>query len=942
MKITVPSFRNKGIIYVFAFIVIIIALFGTLSGYIIDFQWFKELGYTEVFFKKIFTQIKFFIPTLIATFVLFYIYMKSINSYLMKKSRIITDAQDNKRKNRIFIVISLFLSLIFSITFVSEVWYDFLIFINKTSFNIADPIFGYDISFYIFMLPFFKKLYSFLLGIIIIFALITFVFNAIMILAPKKTKEDFEDDLNLRRLGRFDKNIYKDILKTGGKQLSFLAGIFFLVLALGFYLKMFDLLYSPRGISFGASYTDMHVGLPFYYLYIGLSVLIAISFMIPYKGINKRFLIFGPLLLVVAVFVSGIITAAVQNLIVTPNELAKEEKFLQYNIDYTNFAYALHDVEVKQFSVAQNLMREDIDNNQITINNIPVSDYKPAKDIYNQIQGLKNYYYFYDMDIDRYMINGEYRQVFISARELQSANIPKREEEKGASWINRYLKYTHGYGVAMSPVNEVTSSGQPKLFIKDLPVISEIDIKVDRPQLYYGELAKDFVIVNTREKEFDYPSSEGNIETVYEGTGGVPLTFTNRIMLALTQGKMNFILSQDINSKSKILLNREIIERSRKIAPFLFFDEDPYIVVSEGKLYWIIDGYTVSNRYPYSEAMSENTNINYIRNSVKVIIDAYNGATDFYIADDSDPQIITYSKIYKTLFKPLADMPEDLRSHIRYPQMLFDIQSEIYSKYHIKSAREFYNKSDVWDIATQIYGPSGATSESELVESSYLVMKLPDSDKEEFILMVPYTPQRKNNMTSWFAVKNDGENYGKLVLYTFPSGKIVEGPMQIEGIISQDVAIGNAINLLQSGGGSQVIRGNMLIIPIEDSILYVEPIYLRASNASALPELKKVIVFYKNMVVMEDSLEISLSKIFPTSTEESIKPKPVIPDISSEEEVSGIKELIILANDVFGEAIKAQREGDWSLYGEKLDELSKILEKLSNLNEAEEVPATLD
>ncbi len=935
MKIKAPSLKQKGLIFILSLIIIVILLFGTLSGYIIDLQWFRELGYTEVFFKKIFTQIKFFAPTLLLTFIIFFIYMKSINTYALKRSNVFISSEESKGRNKIFIVLSLVLSIVFSIVFVTDVWYDFLIFINKTPFNIVEPIFNYDISFFIFVLPFLKKLHHFLLGIVIIFALITIAFNAIFFITPKKTKEDFDDGINIRHINR---SVYKDIVKAGGKQLSFLGCLFFLLLAIGFYLKRFDLLYSPRGIVFGATYTDIYINLPFYYLYIGLSIIIAISFIIPYKGINRRVMIFGPLALIVSVLASGIISTAVQNLLVTPNELAKEEKYIQYNIDYTNYAYALHDVEVKQFSVAQNLKREDIDKNSITIKNIPVNDYKPAKDIYNQIQGLKNYYYFYDMDIDRYMINGEYRQVFISARELQSDNIPGREDGREASWINRYLKYTHGYGVAMSPVNEVTLSGQPRLFIKDLPVVSDIDINIDKPQIYFGELAKDFVVVNTREKEFDYPSSEGNVETEYEGTGGIPLTFPNRIMLALTQGKMNFVLSQDISSKSKILLNREVIQRSRKIAPFLAFDEDPYIVASEGRLYWIVDAYTVSNKYPYSEAIDENSDINYIRNSVKIIIDAYNGTTDFYIAHTDDPIIETYSKIFKTLFKPMEEMPNDLRAHIRYPQMLFDIQTDIYSKYHIQSAREFYNKSDVWEISTQIYGPSGSASESELVESSYLIMKLPDSDKEEFILMVPYTPQRKNNMISWFAVKNDGDNYGQLKLYTFPSGKIVEGPMQIEGIISQDVSIGNAINLLQSGGSSQVIRGNMLIIPVEDSILYVEPIYLRASNASALPELKKVIVFYKNIVLMEDSLEIALTKIFPISEEgEPIEPKPEdidIPDISTEE-AGTIKELIERANRLFNEATEAQKDGNWSLYGERLEELAKTLEALNKLGNIE-------
>jgi len=806
---------------------------------------------------------------------------------------------------------------------------------NRTAFDLKDPIFGYDIGFYIFTLPFLNKLYSFLLGVVILFGIITLVFNIILLVSPKQQQTSDWEELNVRRM----RVSYKEVLSAAWRQISVLGGIFFLLLALGFYLRKFDLLYSSRGVTFGAGYTDINVSLPFYYVYIGISIITAISFIVSYKGKKSKLAVFGPLFLVAAIILSGVASTAVQSLIVTPNESTKEERFIQHNIDYTNYAYGLDKVEIKEFSAAQNLTRKDIDENKVTIDNIPVNDYKPAKDIYNQIQGLKSYYQFNDIDIDRYYINGVYRQVFISARELQSDNIPKQEGSNAVSWINRHLNYTHGYGVALSPVNEVTPSGQPRLFIRDMPVISEIDIEVERPQIYFGELTKDYVIVNTKETEFDYPGSGGDVETKYEGTAGIRLTFPNRLMLALTQGKINFVLSQDINSESRVLLNREIIGRARKIAPFLAYDEDPYIVISDGKLYWIIDAYTLSDRYPYSQSINKNTTTNYIRNSVKVIIDAYNGTTDFYITDSEDPIINTYSKIFKTLFKPLDIMPEDLRAHLRYPQTLFDIQTEIYSKYHIKDAKEFYNKSDVWDIATQIYGVSGTTTETMEVESSYLIMKLPDSDKEEFILMVPFTPQGKNNMISWFAVKNDGENYGQLKLYSFPSGKIVEGPMQIEGIISQDVAIGNAINLLQSGGNSQVVRGNMLIIPIEDSILYVEPIYLRASNASALPELKKVIVFYKNQVVMEDSLEKSLARIFPVERDEMPEtadtpqaPKTQQPLTEGGVQDSSVSQLIRRANDVFNQAQEAQRAGNWALYGEKINELETILQKLGDLN----------
>lgn len=907
--------------------VLVIAFFSNIAMYLIDYQWFSELGYQEVFFKKIVTQLQFFVPAIIVLFVLFYLYLNSINSHSIKHGGVILSNVEKKVRNRLFILISLGLSFILSLIFVLDLWYDFLIFINKTAFGLTDPIFSKDIGYYIFSLPFLNKLYNFLMVIIFVVAAITVLFNLYNFFSTKTSDEQF--DINVRPISN-SRNIYRNILGAASKQLMFLGGLFFLLLAGGFYLRSFDLLYSARGIAYGARYTDVRVTLPSYYVYIAICILTAALLIMSRNKKNLKRAVFGPLLLVVAMVVSGVIAGVVQNVIVAPNEIVKEEQYLQNNINYTNYAYNLDKVQEKEFPVNQNLTRKDIEENRVTIDNIPINDYRPAKDIYNQIQGLKNYYQFSDMDIDRYRINGVYRHVFISARELQSANIPKQTEAQSASWINRYLKYTHGYGVAMSPVNEVTPSGQPRLFIKDMPVLSEIDIKVDVPQIYFGELTKDFAIVNSREKEFDYPATNVNIETEYKGTGGIRLNLLNRILFAVREGKINFLLSQDINSNSKVLINRDIARRVQKIAPFLAYDEDPYIAIDEGRLYWIIDAYTISSRYPYSEKMSDQTSTNYIRNSVKVIIDAYNGSTDFYISDPNDPLINTYSKIFTTLFKPVEEMPEGLRAHLRYPQTLFDIQSDIYKKYHMKNAREFYNKSDVWDVSTQIYGASTTQANAETVESSYLIMRLPDSESEEFLLMVPYTPQGKTNMIAWLAVKNDGGNYGQMVLYSFPSGKIVEGPMQVEGIVSQDTIIGPQLNLLATGGNSQVIRGNMLTIPIEESIFYVEPIYVKALNANALPEQKKVIAYFKNQVVMEDTLDKALDRIFPVKEPIQETPAATPPPAGAAPSVTA-EELIRKANDVFNAAQNAQKAGNWAEYGNQLKELEDILKRLNEI-----------
>jgi uncharacterized membrane protein (UPF0182 family) len=917
------SFRNKGLIILGAVLILVIVFFTSITNYLIDYQWFSELNFQEVFFKKLVTQAQFFIPAFIIIFVIVFTYIKIINAHWLKKSAIGISAKERRVKGLIFGLVSALVSFIFSLIFVAEIWYDFLIYINKTPFNLTDPIFNKDISFYVFELPFFNNLYGFLLGFVFVLFVINIIYNATAIFSTNVS--GYENHDNITTIHK-PESIYMSVLSAASRQLTILGGIFFLLLAFGFYIRMFELLYSNSGIAFGASYTDIHINLPFHYAYIALSLLTAVLMFISRGKKRIKLVAFGPILLVVALVVSGLASAGIQSVVVAPNEIAKEEQYLQNNIDYTNYAYGLNKVEVKPFAVKQDLTAQDIEKNRVTVNNIPINDYRLALDIYNQIQGLKNYYQFNDLDIDRYMINGVYRQVFISPRELLTSNIPSQNQ--GTSWINRYLKYTHGYGVAMSPVNEVTPSGQPSLFIKDLPVVSDVDIKIDRPEIYYGELTKDFVIVNSREKEFNYPASNTNVESTYEGTGGIKLNFLNKIMFAVREGKLNFLLSQDINANSKILINREIQTRVQKVAPFLIYDEDPYIVAADGRLYWIIDAYTISSRYPYSEPIDQRSNVNYIRNSVKVVIDAYNGTTNYYIADNTDPIIQTYAKIFKTLFKPLSEMPTALSAHIRYPQTMFDIQSNIYKKYHIKSARELYNKSDIWDIATQIY-TAVENKDNQMVESAYLIMRLPDSIKEEFLLMIPYTPQGKTNMIAWLAVKNDGENYGQLVQYSFPSGEIVQGPMQVEGIISQDTIIGPQLNLLATGGNSTVVRGNLLTIPVEDSLLYVEPIYIKAANANALPEMKKVVVYYKNRVVMEDTLEQGLERIFQLKENQPQQPQPPQPPTTGEQEDTAT--LIVRANDAFRLSQEAMKNGNWTEYGNRLKELEEILNKLNVL-----------
>ena len=551
--------------------------------------------------------------------------------------------------------------------------------------------------------------------------------------------------------------------------------------------------------------------------------------------------------------------------------------------------------------------------------------------MYNSLQGFRRYYEFKNLDVDRYMIDGKYTQVFLSARELNQEKI----DESSRTWINKHLKYTHGFGLAVSPTNKVSNSGQPELIVKDIPPKTSTELEIKEPRIYYGEMTDDFIITNTDTKEFDYPEGDNNKETTYEGTGGIKLNFMNKLLFAINQGSPRILLSNDINKDSKIHITRNIAERVQKIAPFLEYDDDPYLVIDEGELFWVIDAFTTSDRYAYSEPINKNTTRNYIRNSVKVVVDAYNGDVDFYQVDENDPIASTYGKIYPGLLKPMSELPEGIKNNIRYSQVMFDIQSDVYRTYHMNNPTVFYNKEDVWQIANE---KQSKDEENSKIESGYIITKLPDREEEEFVLMVPYTPREKDNMVSWLAALNDGDDYGKLVSYKLPKQKLVYGPMQIEKRIDQDTEISKELTLLDQQG-SDVIRGGLLTIPIDDSLLFVEPIYLQSTGEERnLPEVKRVIVAYGDEIVMGTSLQDSLNQIFDIEPveeapegEEDPEDQPdegETPDTDLPPVIEGQKDLIKKANTLFNDAESAQKSGNWAEYGEKLDELKEILKKL--------------
>ncbi|AOY78248.1 hypothetical protein BJL90_05670 [Clostridium formicaceticum] len=898
---------------ILAAVFVFVGFFNEIINFIVNYQWFSELGYNEVFLTKLKTQFQLGIPIFFISTLFYYIYLIILKKDYYKKTQTYEAGISEKRINQMILIPSVFLGFITSTSIAGKLWLRLLMYFHAEGFGIVDPIFSKDVSFYIFKLPVIQQLLSTIIGLLVTLVFITFAFYAVMFFIKKPTYYASEEEI------KWNKGILKNFTDIAVKQLTMIGVIFFMILAANHYLAAYDLLYSSTGAVYGAGYTDIHVSLILYRIQMVISLLSAMALVFGYfkKSWKKALLL--PAALVVVTIVGNIAALGIEKLVVEPNVIAKETPYIQNNIEYTRKAYGLQDVTVREFNVENNLTAEDLENNQETIKNIRINDYRPTIESYNQLQAIRPYYRFVDVDIDRYVINGEYKQVFLAPRELDQDRL----SENARTWVNQHLKYTHGYGVSLSPVNAVTSEGQPELLIRNIPPVSSTDIEIERPEIYFGELTNQYIIVNTKEKEFDYPlGGDANAETMYEGRAGISLSGLNRLLYTLHERSLKILISNSITSDSRIVRDRNILDRVNKIAPFIHYDEDPYIVIDEGRLYWIIDGYTITSNYPYATPYMAGRN-NYIRNAVKVVIDAYDGDTQYYISDNDDPVIQTYRNIFPQLFKDLEEMPEGLKDHIRYPQVLFDIQAEVYELYHVTNPSIFYTEEDVWNIAQEKYAAG-----QQNVESQYMIMKLPGKEKEEFVLSVPYTPNRMPNMTAILKARNDGEYYGELILYRLPKDQNIYGPMQIENRIDGDSQISQNLTLWGEGGSS-VIRGNLLVIPIEESLLYVEPLYIRASTQNSLPEVKKVIVAYKDQIVMETTLEIALEKIFGTTA-----PRETTPEVPSEtpqleSPLDDIQSLIQRANKAFENANRSSQEGNWAEYGKYIKELEEILKQMN-------------
>lgn len=794
-------------------------------------------------------------------------------------------------------------------------WETILKFLNPTPFGQVDPIFQNDISFYVFRLPLWQGLHNDLIGLVV-WALLLSV--SIYVLKGEIRPE------------RGWKYFLTGEAKT---HICLLLATLALLLAAGFWLQRYGILFSDGGVVFGAGYTDVHARLQAYWMMGFVTLAIAVLFIMALWRSGFSLPIWGMgVYLAVLVLVNGLYPWFQQNFVVEPNELSIERPYIEHNIDFTRRAYHLDDVITEPFPADTQLDRAVLDANQPTVRNIRLWDYVPLLSSYKQLQEIRLYYNFRDVDIDRYTLNGDYRQVTLSARELSVDQLPSEAQ----NWINRQLKFTHGFGLVMSPVNRAAANGMPEFFIRNVPPDSTVDLTLDQPRIYYGEDTNNYIFTGTNTDEFDYPLGDTNATYRYTGVGGVPLnSLLRRLVYAYDFGNLRILISNYFSASTRLHYHRLIQDRVQQVAPFLIFDGDPYMAVIDGRLKWIMDGYTVSDRYPYSEPLNRQSELmslvghnnpllrsqgNYIRDAVKVFVDAYDGSLEFFARDPEDPVLATYQRIFPDLFVPIEQMPESYRQHLRYPQDFFTVQAQIYRAYHMENPEVFYNREDLWRFPER--NQDGTT---QPMEPYYIIMKLPNLQQEEFLQILPFTPVNRDNMIAWLAGGSDGDNYGRLLLYEFPKQELVFGPSQIEARINQAPEISEQVTLW-SQQGSGVIKGNLSVIPIEQSLLYVQPLYLRAEQGE-LPELRRVIVAYGDRVLMRETLDQALEAIFGESppvvvapTDPSAEGAPALPtDFTS---------LVQSALDAYQAGQSALQQGDWQRYGEAQRQLESLLQQL--------------
>jgi uncharacterized membrane protein (UPF0182 family) len=897
----------------FVLFAIVVPLFSTGVGLLVDRMWFNGTGFGEIFSKILGTQIALGVCAGIAFAVL-----TGLNLWaalgVAHRSGYLTVARtiDIPAVEKVPAVFRrlMWLALAFMAWVVGEWaaghWNEYLFATHAPHVAQTDPIFGMSLSFYLFRLQFIFVLYHFALIVLaaslLTVAVLYFIEGGVWI-TPKGV----------------------GVGRNARRHLMVLGGLLFALFAWRARLGMYDLVYAPTGLVFGAGYTDIHVTWPVLWIQLVLCAVAAIAFLAGAREGRIRPAEYAVGAVIgVAILGGWIAPALVQSYLVAPSELEKEQPYIARNIRFTRQAYGLDKFDERDFPAIQDLTSSSIDQNTATMRNLRLWDSEPQLTTFQQLQEIRTYYDFANVYYDRYTIHSELREVSLSARELSAQSLPD------PNWVNQHLIYTHGYGLCLGPVNESTPDGLPVLFIKDIPPASSISLKVTRPEIYYGQLSNSYCLVRTKAKEFDYPSGEDNVYNVYKGSGGIPVGgLWKRLLFAMRFGDVKILLSGYLQPESRIMMYRRVLQRVKTLAPFLAYDSHPYLVVADdGSLQWIVDAYTTSGNYPYSEPTDGIGN--YIRNSVKITVNAYDGRVRFYVSDPSDPLILAYERIFPGVFHPLSDMPADLRAHIRYPQDFFAVQAAKYAVYHMTDPSVFYSKEDLWRVATRSVNGS-----STPMNPYYAVMKLPEVGKaEEFILMVPFSPARKNNMIAWMAARCDGNDYGKVLVFAFPKERLIYGPEQIQSRVNQSPSISQQLTLWDQGG-SKVIRGTLLVVPVQNAVLYVEPLYLAAEGGSSIPELKRVIVAYSDHAVMEPSLAAALNVIFggqsgetPETAGATSTAGPAAISQTSKTVPSSLENLIQQANEHYEKAQQDLRQGNWSGYGQEIQKLGQILKQM--------------
>jgi len=896
------------------FFVLFVIVFPALANFLTDLYWYEAIGFESVFWRRFTARWELFLVSVVPAFLIYFLNWR----LAFKNGGILYPYEEETYAFRKYakwaILVSSLLFAFLNAFGAMGAWGAFLKFMNPVSFGETDPLFGIDISFYVFRLPFLDFLQSWLRGVLIVSLLGTvFIY--------------FKTRALLFGGGTF-------IVQSKAKlHLTLLAALFLLLWGLGYWLDRYELLFSATGVVFGAGYTDMHVLLPaLNIMCVSAIVAVLLLFLNFFKPMWRLSVVVIGALLVLGWLTRSFVPSLVQQYRVKPNEFELEKQYIEYHLDYTRRGYGLDQVTTISVMPEESVTAQELLAEQETVQNIRLWDYEPLLRTYKQLQAIRTYYDFPDVFIDRYTMNGRNRQVMLSVRELDLSQL------QNPTWVNSHLEFTHGYGVVMNPVNEVAPGGLPNFFMQDLPTRSIVDVELDRPEIYYGTKEDSYVLVKTAVKEFDYPMGDSNVRTSYEGDGGVAIgSMWKRLLFALRYRDSEILFTGALNEESCILYQRNVRAAIAEVTPFLALDEDIYPILYNGRILWAQDCFTWSHRYPYSkpfttadQSLRRFTGINYLRNSVKVTVDAYTGEMRYYVVDESDPLVVSWRKIFPGLFVAGEEMPRDLWKHMRYPENLFEVQTEIFRTFHMTDANTYYNREDVWEVTP--------ANRSRRIQPNYVTMKLWGESDPEFAIIVPYMPLGRDNLIGWMAGRCDPENYGELLVYEFPKQKLIYGPGQIEALIDQNPDISAQLSLWGQRG-SDVIRGDLLVVPVGKSLLYVQPLYLKAERGE-LPELKRVIVSTGGRVAWAETFAEAL-EILVGQKVLGVEQPADVDVVERQERPSNTDEKSAVSTDavtlsalakralaLYDSAQDAQRRGDWAAYGERIKELGLVLTEL--------------